>query len=56
MDIEPELSEFESLELDAAITQIETWSDECPMQCPLGHLLKSVLKILQHCQKKQRGC
>ena len=49
------LSELEILEIDAAITQIEEWSDDCPMQCPLGRLLKSVLKILNHCEAQQGG-
>ena len=46
------ISDDESLELDAAITQIKTWSNGCPMECPLGALLKSVLKVLAECEKR----
>jgi hypothetical protein len=46
------LSESEILELHAAITQLEEWSDDCTMRCPLGRLVKSVLKILHHCQMR----
>ena len=48
------LTQKELIELDAAITQIESWSNGCPMACPLGSLLKGVLKIL-HYQQKQGG-
>lgn len=50
-----ELTPEEAIELDAAITQIESWSSGCPGACPLGNLLKSVLKILHHCEKQGGG-
>ena len=39
------ISDQELLELDVAITQVQSWFSECSMKCPLGNMLRIILKV-----------